>query len=621
MRKHSSFTAAAILVTAGAFGLGAFVTGSIGFSSSALAQAVEQHPAPIIRGDKRVFLPEPALKGSNDATPLGVDLRRLIIVDHLENGTEHPPVDGPGGIILSHAGALLQDPAFKARLDGYLGQPLSAMLISDIRIAITEHFRRIDRPLVAINTPPQEVSAGTLRLDVLPFRVGALKIEGGEWTPDAHIADTVRLKQGDTVDSSRLIADLNWLNANPYRNLGVVFEPGDKPGTANVILRSKEAPPYSAWGGYATSGSRNDDPHRFFVGASIANLPWIDHQLSYQLTSSPQNGRRGRVLSLHDKPGYLSHAVTYLAPIDYGDGIRHTASLQASYVQSFVDLIAPFTQDNTTLQLYGEYAVPLNAERQLGKDLSLEVYGALDFKRQRNEVFFAGVSQLTTTLDIFQFALGARGGFRTPFGIDIANEDEPGLHMGGGNARFDLRLAGSPGDVTRFNDDVSFAAANNNPNASAHYGYFYGSFNHAAPLPKGFALATDLTFQLAERPLPGLEQFSYGGQTSVRGYLSNEASGDHGVTIQNAIEFPAFSFLDGDLTGRDAIRPYVFGDYGYSIDRLANDDAALMSAGFGFDYQFGETFSATVQYGHAFKAGGETQDGASHLYGSVSIRF
>lgn len=570
---------------------------------SAPAQTVEENAAPIVQGDQLRGLPAPASNAVTDDTPFGVDLARIRIVTD-PNAAAGP--NAPEAIDLSGAGPLLNDEALRRRLNSYLGAPMTRRMIAAIQADVTAFLRDRNRPLVSVAPPPQEISDGSLTLLVTLFQLGDVKTEGNAWSPDAHLTGAIRAPAGEPVDSAQLIEDVNWLNLNPYRNLGVVFEPGTQPGETNLILRSNEEAPYTVFAGYANSGAREDDQHRIFVGATVGNFPLIDAQLSYQFTTSPETVERGRIASAGDQQGFLTHALSMFAPLQWENGSRGKLSLAASYVSSFSNLAAPFTQDNEAFLLSGEYAVPL---APLGS-FRADVYGAAEYKRQENDVFFAGAQVNATEIEVMQGVFGLRGGFAT--GLSL---------MGDGRASFDASLVISPGGLSKANDDAAFAAASGDPNADAHYGIGRGSFSHLAPITEDVSHRFRAAFQIAQTNLPGIEEFAHGGASSVRGYLTNEASGDDGFTIRNEIVGPAISLFGGDGGVRDMAQPFGFVDYGWSKDQFANTSEELTAVGVGVNIAINDIVSGSLIYGHALTDGPETEAGDHRLFMRLSGRF
>ena len=65
--------------------------------------------------------------------------------------------------------------------------------------------------------------------------------------------------------------------------------------------------------------------------------------------------------------------------------------------------------------------------------------------------------------------------------------------------------------------------------AKANYMYLTGNAKYQQNLPEGMELVTRFSGQVADSPLISNEQFSIGGDESVRGYFETQALGDHGV--------------------------------------------------------------------------------------------
>lgn len=580
---------------------------SIIFDGVAVTQVIEKHAVKTEQGKFRQNLPYPALNGSRDDSKLGVLLKRLVVIDARVSDNSPSFVDG---VDLSHAGDLLQSSTLRAHLQTFIGQPLSQKLMTDIRAAVTQHYRAINKPLVAVTVPPQELTNGQLQIDVLPFRMNEKKVKTNGsakvWTSLEHINRSVRVEAGDEIDSIALIDDINWLNLNPYRNASVMFEPGTKAGTTNLIIRTDEQKPWNIYSGYSNSGSRKDDRHRIFSGFNLVNLPFSDAQLGYQFTGSSRSLTKGKVIGLNGQRGLISHSGSLFTPLFYANGWRHKFNLKANYAQSFTPLITPFMQDNNTTSIYADYAVQLP---RFGT-LSSEMYGGVDFKHQKNDVYFSEVISKSTKQDIANLIVGSRGQFATPFGFTKNNSAMPG------RASFDMRVIASPGGLTRDNVDEVFIKASGDPLARARYAYLYGELSHHAPIPKGYSLSHSLKAQVATNRLPAVEHFTLGGDHSLRGYLSNEQSGDSGFSLQTTLSGPTFELLSAKKNVSDGLRPYAFIDLG-QVNTIGSAGVSLASIGAGFTYQFNKNTFLSAYYGYTLLDGTQTKSGN----GRTSVRL
>lgn len=560
---------------------------------SVQAQIVEQNRPRLLSGAQLTGLSDNLTGATSNPSeaPFGSNLVSLVLVNDPDEVTRYPRV--APGIQVDKDLSVLRQPAFVKLMDRFISQPLSQKLIVDIRVAIIGFFRDQKRPLVTVSVLPQEITKGVLQLVVTPFRIGSIDAQGNNWTPTDHIRRNIHLRTGDEIASDKLVEDVNWLNLNPYRNLMTVFEPGRKPGETNLALRSNEVKPWTVYGGYANSGTVATNKNRIIAGFRIANLPTTDHQLAYQLTTSPN------VWQGSGEPDYLSHSGTYFVPLPW----RHKLNLQVSFVGSDSVLNTPFTQTNKTAQFYAEYAVPVSTSG----DFRLEAYGAADFKHQKTDLFFSGTLTTATNLNIAQAVLGARGQIAHGLGV----------------ASFDIRAVISPGDIGGHNNDAAFVAASSNPGAQSNYKYIFAKLSQTTPIAEtGFLVQSNIKFQLADKALPGIEQLAMGGANTVRGYSELEVSGDQGVLFSTEIRSPAFPVLGKSNENiDDGAVLFGFVDYGYAKDRFADTTSQLASIGAGIDYSVNDKFQATFSYGFAFKDAVRTKSGDRGGHLSLTLKY
>jgi hemolysin activation/secretion protein len=232
------------------------------------------------------------------------------------------------------------------------------------------------------------------------------------------------------------------------------------------------------------------------------------------------------------------------------------------------------------------------------------VYGGVEFRQQTSDLLFAGISTGVTVTDIVQAVFGARG------------EISSGVHTMG----FDLKGVFSPGGLTGNNTDAAFAAASGNAGASAQYAYILGKMFHHSELPYDFALDLKFAGQLASESLPEIEQFGIGGVSTVRGYESNERSGDDGLMVQAELYLPTFSLLQ-HTNFNDKTNVYAFVDYGLVHTQTTGTVQSLFGAGFGVDVNINDKVRATLAWGHAFLAGTTTSKNGDRIHASIVVSY
>lgn len=568
----------------------------LAFSLSANAQPLEKNTARILSGDHLAALPGSTVDVSAlDSTPFGIDLTGIVIVSSQDAVRSSVRTTG---VSIRSENVHLTDPALMARLAPFVGRPLSQRLIGEVRDEITQYMRSKSRPLVAVIIPPQEVTSGSIQILVVPFIVGEKRVErvatGYETTSEDYVRDNVRIGTGDEVAADLLLADVNWLNLNPFRRVGIVFQPGADSGTTDLILRLTDEKPWQTYAGYSNTGTSATGLDRIVAG--VVAVVGGDQQLSYQLKASPQTiYSDDQMFNFAADSAYLAHSVGYFVPLPW----RHKLTVHGDYSRTRSDLVDPFVNDIETWQASFDYAIPV-----LHTNPTIDVFGGLNFKHQRSDLQFGGVSTGATLIDVLQAVFGARGEFS----------------VGAHTTDFEIKGVVSPGGLTNNNSDAAFALASGVAGASAQYAYLAGNIAHYSELPAGFGVDIELAGQLASTSLPALEQFGIGGVASVRGYEVNERSGDSGMSVQAELRLPTFSLLQqSGVSDRTSV--YAFVDYGLVHSHAAGTNQSLLGAGLGVDMNINNNVHATLAWGHAFLAGSVTAANSDRIHASVTASY
>jgi len=548
----------------------------------AMAQVMEQNPAPLMFGDQNPAFGTAPLEIDEDDTPLGVALTNLKVVN-----TTPEDAWKSGGVDLSEAGPTLQTPAARETLREFVGEPLSQKQLSEIRAAVVRQYRASDHPFVKVVIPPQDVSGGTLRVEVIEYRVGQVMVEGNDWTDETHVEQTAGLEQGAPITASDLVQNLNWLNLNPYRNLGAVFEPGTVPGTTDIILRAEERKPWSVYAGYANTGTPSTGRNRVFAGFNLANLPFLDHQLSYKFAANPDSLHSGDWIGVDRVPGYVSHAASYFAPLDFGDAGRAKLRVSAGYAESGTELYDSIYEFGESWSLTSELAVPLD----LPSFIAFDLFAGVDVKRQTTTLEFYGEPFLETASGVGQLRGGLRAMGRYSLG-SVSND-----------VTVEASLTGSPGGVMPDSTD---------------YVYFQASVHQTSRWDNGFGVSVAVGGQASNDVLPSLEKFTVGGTSGLRGYETNELAGNSG--LQGSVEVLVPSVTARPFDFRLSAQPYGFFDGAFVMDDT-RDDQGARSIGAGLKLSADRYASATIEAGYALDDGPQTDAGAASVMGTVVVRY
>lgn len=560
----------------------------LGLSVSVPAQTYEQvapktppaTPAPALPA-----VTPPAPPSADDDQVLVPVLRGLVFL-------ARPPELRPQGIAtegLHVAGVpLLETAEFRALASPYLGRPLSMRGLNQLTRDTVLYLRRHDRPVVDVLVPEQAIATGTVQILVIEGRLGEVRVEGNRWFTPAQIAGSVRARPGQVIEGGPLLADLLWINQNPFRQVDLVFSRGAQPGETDLVLRTRDRFPLRVYTGYEDSGNALTGYDRVLAGVNWGNAFGRDEQLNYQLSASP------------DFRKLVAHSGSYVMPLQ---APRHTLMVFGSYAESQPELAGGlFALQGRSWQLSARYRMPLTARGTWTRLLSAGV----DFKRSNNNLSFGGMQVFAQESDVVQ-VLAA---------FSTSHTDKHGQTSG------ELTLAFSPGGLTAGNHTSAYQAARSF--ARPDYAYARFEFERLTKLPAGLTWLARGTAQLASANLLGSEQLGLGGAGSLRGYEEREANGDKGFVLVNELHAvprsQAHSFGRTQANGR--LDPYVFLDYGLvaSHRRLSGEPGhlELASAGLGFRYSLGGHLNLRADYGWQLKDS-DVSDGRRNHRGHVSI--
>ncbi len=534
--------------------------------SSVSPKQVEQQPiqAPVVEGP-RSPRPNPAGGQPIIADKPTLAITGIVIVksraEVLEQGI--PPAAG----LQIRDIPYLSGPEFKQQIEPFLGKPLTENTIRDLEDRIILYCRERGRLLVdVILVPEQNIENGGIQLWLLEGKVGKLTVknEGKQWFKDPFILGELRLRPAEPIDSKRLDQDLNWLNNNPFRQVNVVFKPGEKLGLTDVELQVEDRLPFRPYAGYENSGTRFTGQDRWLFGFNWGNAFGLDDQFNYQYATD-------RNLTL-----VQAHSASYIAPLPW----RHTLMVYGSYVDAKAKFPGGTTADGHSWQVSGRYGIPLP---YVGK-YRHEVSAGFDFKQSNNNLLAGGTNVLQNSdTDIAQFAVAYSGALPDRYG----------------KTSFGLEYYYSPGGLTANNNDTDFNALRQNSQAS----YSYGRLNveRITRLPLNFSWILRGWGQLASERLLPSEELALGGYNTVRGYDERVVIGDNGWIISNEVRTPAIHL--GLLALDDQVQLLGFFDYGAErvIDAVPEDGSdpnkTLYSTGVGLRYTVSRYFSFRFDYG------------------------
>ena len=219
-----------------------------------------------IRVEPKVESPE---GGEAKESVVTAELKGLVFLD----SGEAVKAEGTTGVVGIVTGiAILQQEDFRDRLQPYWGNPATMATLNRISRDVIDYYRREGFPVVNVVVPRQTVRDGVVQFVVTEARVGKVIVEGAKWFNPDKFKDEVSLREGDKVDGDQLQEDVRWLNQNPFRQTELAFQPGEAPGTTDVILGVNDRMPLRFFFTYDNYGIDLTGKNRLSTGFNFGNM-------------------------------------------------------------------------------------------------------------------------------------------------------------------------------------------------------------------------------------------------------------------------------------------------------------------------------------------------------------
>jgi hemolysin activation/secretion protein len=490
--------------------------------------------------------------------------------------------------------------------------------------ALEKAYREKGYNAASVQYAAQIGKGGVIFLQVAEGTVARLRVKGARYFSPAKIkAEAPSLAEGKPLNFNQVNQDMIALNQLADRRVTPSLKPGAEPGTYDVDLEVKDTAPVHGSVEVDNRASPNTKPLRVNVSVSDTNLWQAGHAVGASLQLAPQRRQDSEVLT-----GY------YLARFA---GLERTSfMLQGTKQDSNISTLGGTTVagPGETLEARTTIALPAGKDWSTGKDWE-NFYHSLSFgiayKHYKQTITPAGSTDTTSTgkivtpityypisVDYTATALNLTGkGSSTEFNAGVIFNFRG---MGSGPSEFNLNRYNSDGNFIVFRCDLS----------------------QTQELPLDLQLFGKIQGQLANQPLVSSEEFSGGGQSTVRGYLEAEAVGDNGAFATLELRSPSlFSFWrkkneqktpvdkpDDKPVETDKIgewRVYAFGDVGglTLIDALPGQKArySLSSFGVGTSLFLLDHFSGSLDAGYPLNSQAHTKAHDLHLTFRASLNY
>lgn len=400
----------------------------------------------------------------------------------------------------------------QAALGPVQGQAFDLAGLRGLAERISSHYRASGYPFARAFLPPQALTSGALRIEVVEGRYGKVSVSGDTALAASAQAYLAVLRPGQAIESTELERATLILDDLPGIKVTPIIRPGQDLGAGDLDVQVSRASAISGDVGADNHGNRYTGQHRL-----RANLQWdspflLGDQVTLRTLLSDENMWLG--------------SLGYSLPVG-ASGLRaQVGYARTSYElgKDFANLDANGTADVASVGL----TYPLRRSQRS----NLTVGVSLQHKKLQDEQGAAGSDNRKLSNSL-------------PVSLQFDHRDT----FGGGGITYGT-AAYTPG---RLMLDAGLKASDITSRQDTH-----GSFNklnldvaRVQALPAGLSLFGRFSGQWADQNLDSSESFSLGGAYGVRAFPSGEGNGDAGWLVQAEVRYSMGDFM-----------PYVFHDNG-----------------------------------------------------------
>ncbi|SFL17999.1 Hemolysin activation/secretion protein [Pseudovibrio ascidiaceicola] len=421
--------------------------------------------------------------------------------------------------------------------------------------AVNAYYKDLGYITTRAYLPKQTISDGTVSITIIPGIIEGYVYADGRQA-NARIAAAFRGKRGDLLNLRDLEQGLEVLNGPRSSKASFKLIPGEQPGGSFVQITLEETLPLHGSLEIDNSGFDNTGATKTTASFGLDNFLNLNDQLSVSFSGTPFDPREER----HSE----SISGRFAVPYEYW-----LFTLEGGASRYFFKLSGL----NQSFPVKGHsYYVNLSIERLFWRDKLSKHYAYGDIKLSRSRAYIDGFEIMSQRRRLSTASLGWRGETK----------------WGSAQLRWDV---GAGFGLDAFGATISDASI-----VDPEFRLIHARLDFEKPIPSTpLTYSATLSGQYSQDILPGSEQISIGGWSTVRGFHQDNMYGDVGAYWRNTIEWNAIEREDFRLKlsgGVDAglIKPSELRSWSQDY---------LVGAHFGATAFFGENVTLDVQVAHA----------------------
>ena len=443
---------------------------------------------------------------------------RTVVAQAVEAGTE-PVFDVYEYVI--EGNTLLPAALVERTVSPFMGPGRGFADVERARNALEKAYQDAGYLSVLVSLPNQQVDRGEVHLEVVEAALQKVTVTGAQYHLPSRIQAAVpALRQGEVPHFPSVQQQLAEVQSAQLQVTPLVNASEDGQGI-DVDLKVKDEAPYFGSLQYTNAQSYNTTRGRTNASVGVNNLFQRGHTLGLSWQYAPHRPKDSNTLSM-----------MYGIPLTRRDDLLLSATDSDSDTLTRVDGTGP-SSTLTKGTFYGlRWSHRLDA---LNWPVRHSVFASVDYKHNRD-------------FNTFKDGLIVQ---RPPTRYPLLSGGYSFTHNGAGDvvstlnasARFSTHaLAGRTVDC----DGLRLEQFDcKRAGASADFAAVQIGIGHARPVLGNWRLNVSADVQLATGPLPSGEQYSLGGNATVRGYYDYEQSGDEGWNSRIELVTPVWMSVWG----------------------------------------------------------------------------
>ena len=465
--------------------------------------------------------------------------------------------------------ATLSEDEIRLATQGHVGSDKSFGDIQQVIDAIEARYRDKGFGAVQVLLPEQDISQGTVAIDIVETPIGNVVVRGNSQYSAANIRRSIPgLVEGKTPNAKTISQNVQLANENQGKQVDVVLAVGKADNTVDARIEVKEDRTRRFFALFDNTGTEPTGEYRVGVGYIHNNLFDRDHSgtVAYTTTPDAPSSVKIDVYSLNYRiPFYaLGDSLSFL----YGYSNVSTPTAQATGFS--------INGKGSVAALRWNYYLPRQGE------FSAQIIGGIDWKQVKSACTDTNNNVVTGTAGCIDYTT-------TPLSLTYTGRKD------GIGSQFDYSLGAAynipTGDEFAFTtatesgkDHYTLAAGNRK--ASDNFSLVRAAGSYTSSF-HGWLARVAVTGQYAPKgAMVSSEQVGLAGAQAVRGFLDRIVVADSGAVLNLEAYSPEIAPLIG--LPEHNLRALVFVDYAHGRDNNSNAAPVkqLGSWGVGLRYQF-----------------------------------